>query len=185
MIWTFAENNSKNTDDVNLGQYKPTGKFYEDTEAVSKLMGIHLHPGLRPVLWEKEKPMEFHDEEDGKEPEEKPVTTVKFDKHRLDKNSMKVLFHVLPSSTVKTLKFMNNGITPSQFDSLVDYLNQTPVIQTVFFDWNPLYKEDYKKLEKDEDVLYHREGEEASKIARFVAPDSKVSHSSNPLTPIA
>lgn len=93
MIWTFADNQKKNTDDINLGTYKLTGKFYNDAEAISKLMGIQLHPGLRPVLWEKESNHIFQDVEEGKEQEDKPVTSLKFDKHRLDKNSMKVLFH--------------------------------------------------------------------------------------------
>jgi hypothetical protein len=85
MIWTFAENEAKNTDDVNLNQYKLTGKFYDDVEAICKLMGIKVHPALRPVLWQKQKLQEFRDEDDAKEAEDKAVTTVRFDKHRLDK----------------------------------------------------------------------------------------------------
>lgn len=102
MIWTYSDCNGKNTDDVNLAQYKLTGKFYADCEALCKLMNIKVHPALRPVLWEKEKPL--FEQEDAKV-EEKEVEVVKFDKHRIDKNSMKVLFHCLPVSQVKTLKF--------------------------------------------------------------------------------
>ena len=174
MIWTFQASDNKNTDDVNLAQHKPTGNFYNDAEAICKLMGIEVHPALRPVLWEKEKKIEFVEEEDNKEAEEKPLTVIKFDKHRIDKNTLKCLFHLLPSSTVKTLKFSNNGITPSKFDSILNYLFQTPTIQTVFYDWNPLYKEDFRKLDKEEDVIYQRAEDEPSRFAKFIGPNSKI-----------
>ena len=174
MIWTFQSNEAKNTDDVNLAQYKMTGKFYEDAEALFNLLGVQIHPALRPVLWEVEKKVEFVEQEENKEPEPEPITVVKFDKHRIDKNTMKVLFHMLPTSQVKTLKFTNNGISPSQFDALISNLNQTPTIQTVFFDWNPLYKEDFRGLDNKEEWLYQRPEEEESKFVKFVAPESKI-----------
>jgi hypothetical protein len=175
MIWTFGDSEAKNTDDVNLGQYKLTGKFHDDAAAICKLMDIQIHPALRPVLWEKQKVIEFKDEdEEDKESEEKPLSIIKFDKHRIDKNTIKALFHILPSSSVKTLKFCNNGISPLQFDVLIERLNATSTIQTVFFDWNPLYKEDFRKLPKDEEVFHQRGEEEPSYFARFTAPDSKL-----------
>jgi Ran GTPase-activating protein (RanGAP) involved in mRNA processing and transport len=75
---------------------------------------------------------------------------------------------------VKTLKFSNNGISPTQLDSLVDHLHQVPNIQTLFFDWNPLYKDGFRKLGKDEDVFYHRGEDEPSRYARFTSPESKL-----------
>lgn len=105
MIWTFKSNEAKETSDVNLAPYKLTGKVYEDAEQVCKLMGVHVHPALRPVLWKKEKIVQYNQEGEEIEPEVKPVTIIKFDKHRIDKNTIKALFHVIPSSTVKTLKF--------------------------------------------------------------------------------
>jgi hypothetical protein len=175
MIWTFADSENKATDDINLAQYKLTGKFYDDINGVCKLMGIQVHPALRPVLWEKQKLRQFNEEaEDGKEPEEKPISIIKFDKHRIDKNSLKALFHILPNSTVKTLKFCNNGISPSQFDSLLAHLASTPTIQTVFFDWNPLYKEDFRKLPAGDSPFYERPKEEPSRFAKFVGAESKI-----------
>lgn len=53
-------------------------------------------------------------------------------------------------------------------------MNQVPAIQTVFFDWNPIYKEGFRLLEKDEEVLYERAEDEQSKFASFVSPESKV-----------
>ena len=175
MIWTFAESNGKNTDEVNLTAFKPTGKFYDDAAAVCKLLGVKVHPALRPVLWEKEKPVIFHDdEEEAKEAHEKDLATLKLDKHRLDKNSLKALFYILPTSTVRTLKFSNNGITPSQFDNISEHILQIPTIQTLFFDWNPIHKEDYTKLDKNADVYYKRSDTEPSRFAKFFSPESKL-----------
>lgn len=136
-------------------------------------MNIHVHPALRPVLWEVEKPI-VPEGEDAKEPEEKPVTVVKFDRHRLDKNTLKALFHLIPQSQVRTVKFSNNGITPEQFDKIIEYLYQTPALSTVFFDWNPLYKEDFRDLGKDDEILYQRGEEEESKFVKFVSEGSRI-----------
>lgn len=77
------------------------------------------------------------------------------------------------------MKFSNNGFTPAHFDYLVDHILQVPTIQTVFFDWNPIYKEDFRSLPKGEDVIYHREENEPSRFAKFTAPESKVSYIQN------
>jgi hypothetical protein len=53
-------------------------------------------------------------------------------------------------------------------------LNQAPTIQTVFFDWNPIYKEDFRVLDKDQEVLYQRAEDEPSKFASFVSPESRI-----------
>ena len=105
MIWNYTECNNKDTEEANIAQYKLTGTFYADVEAVCKLMGIKVHPGMRPVLWEKEPPLFVNEEEGEDQKEEKEIEVVKFDKHRIDKNSLKALFYVLPGSQVKTLKF--------------------------------------------------------------------------------
>ena len=48
-IWTFSENDQAETvDSPELKAFKPTGKFYEDIENVSKIMGIKVHPALKP-----------------------------------------------------------------------------------------------------------------------------------------
>ena len=57
---------------------------------------------------------------------------------------------------------------------MIENLNQTPTIQTVFFDWNPLYKEDFRSLSEEEDIFYQREGDEPSRFSQFVSPESKI-----------
>jgi len=137
-------------------------------------MSIQVHPALRPVLWEVEKPEFNLEEEDAKEPEVKPVTVVKFERHRIDKNTMKAFFHLIPQSVVRTVKFSNNGITPSQFDKILEHLYQTPALSTVFFDWNPLYKEDFRTLVDANDYRYERPEDEPSRFAKLVSQESRI-----------
>lgn len=90
-------------------------------------------------------------------------------KHRIDKNSMKCLFTCLPFSPgIHTLKFSNNGFTQQQFSLLIDYLSaeskssdSNSVLacptQHLFFDWNPLYKNNYELGKGDRNELFERE----------------------------
>ncbi len=95
---------------MDLKAFKPQGKFYEDADTICKLFNIKTHPALRAPA---------HPENE----EQKEVTTVNFNKHRIDKNSMKVLFYTLPASpNVHTLKFTNNGLTQRQMSLLTDYM---------------------------------------------------------------
>ena len=95
-IWTFRECEAVETEAIDIKGFKPQGKFYEDADTICKLFGIKPHPGLRPHA---------HSGEGKDEHESKEVTVVNFNKHRIDKNSMRVLFFALPSSpNVQTLK---------------------------------------------------------------------------------
>lgn len=46
-IWTFAENQNINTDNIDLKQFKPTGKFFDDVENLCKIYNIKVHPALK------------------------------------------------------------------------------------------------------------------------------------------
>lgn len=172
MIWQFKDANAKDTADVNLGGYKCTGKFYEDALEVTKLLGIELHPALREPTWEIEKNEiekrleEAADDEEVKE--EKVVTTIKFDRHRIDKNTLKALFHILPTSSVHTLKFSNNGFTPTQFDELVEYLRSDAcTAPNIYLDWNPIYKENFRDLPPIDSPEYEYADDETHHITKL------------------
>lgn len=53
-------------------------------------------------------------------------------------------------------------------------MHNVPNIQTVFFDWNPLYKENFRTLPKGEDPIYTRADDEPSRFVKFVNHDSKI-----------
>ena len=130
-IWTFRENEAVETEHTDIKAFKAVGKIFEDTEALSKLFGIKVHPALKPQTWQNAG--EGHQEEAA----HKEVTTLNFNKHRIDKNSAKVLFMSLPASpNLQTLKyvvsaksysafrFTNNGLTHAQLSILIDYMCQ-------------------------------------------------------------
>ena len=50
-IWTFKESEQAETDNVDLKQFKPTGKFYDDVETLCKLFSIRVHPALKPTIY--------------------------------------------------------------------------------------------------------------------------------------
>ena len=50
-IWRYDECNEASTDGVNMKEYKPTGQFYTDANALCTLFGIKPHPVFRePVI---------------------------------------------------------------------------------------------------------------------------------------
>jgi len=102
-IWTFKENDEKEYNEADLTkQFKPTAKIHDDLETVCRIMGTRMHPAFRAL----KPPPPREDGETGEPPEKaKEITTLTFSKHRIDRNSMKALFLVLPHApTLHTLK---------------------------------------------------------------------------------
>ena len=50
-IWTFKDNDQTETDNIDLKTFKPTGKFYDDIELLSKMFNVKVHPALKPVVY--------------------------------------------------------------------------------------------------------------------------------------
>ena len=99
-IWTFRECEAVETDGIDLKAFKPAGKFYEDAEALCKTFNIKVHPSLRnPHQGQAEGGAATAHEE------VKEISQITFNKHRIDRNSMRVLFFSLPASpNIQTLK---------------------------------------------------------------------------------
>lgn len=142
-IWTYSENQSIDTDKVDLKPFKPTGKFFDDVNTLIKLFGIKTHPALRLSTYRNDhggSSHQSHNEEDGKE-----VAALTFYKYRLDKNTLRATFLCLPSAQIiQTLKFSNNGLTHSQMLLLLHYLSEDNCpVTNLFLDWNPIYSDDF------------------------------------------
>jgi len=67
-------------------------------------------------------------------------------KYRLDKNTLRATFLCLPpAQTILTLKLSNNGLTISQFNTLIHYLGEDSCpITNLFLDWNPIYTDEFQ-----------------------------------------
>lgn len=46
-IWSFEHNESVEIDKVDLKPYKPTGKFFADTQTLMGFFKVITHPALR------------------------------------------------------------------------------------------------------------------------------------------
>jgi len=75
------------------------GKFFEDADTLCKTYHLKTHPALRnPNL---------NQAEGAASDEVKEVSQISFNKHRVDRNSMRVLFFSLPASpNIQTLKYV-------------------------------------------------------------------------------
>lgn len=95
-IWTFHANDSVPCPDIEPKQFKTTSNFWDDVELLCKNLSIKVHPAIKkPVKPEtadaSEATVEKKEEEVKKE-----QSTLTFNKHRLDRNTLKVLFFLLP-----------------------------------------------------------------------------------------
>jgi len=96
-LWTFKDNETIETDKVDLKPFKATGKFFDDVQTLAKLFNVRVHPALRESSYR-------HDQADSDEPT-REVTALSFMKHRLDRNSLRTMFICLPpAQNIQTLK---------------------------------------------------------------------------------
>lgn len=93
-IWSFAANESVETEKVDLKPFKPTGRFFDDVITLSKMFNIKIHPALRESTYRV-----------GESEESKDIIALQFMKHRLDRNSLRAMFICLPPAQhIQTLK---------------------------------------------------------------------------------
>lgn len=98
-IWTFNDNESVETEKVDLKPFKPTGRFFDDILTLTKLFNIKVHPALREST--------YVSKTDDNERDEaiRDITALQFNKHRLDRNSLRAMFLCLPPAlNIQTLK---------------------------------------------------------------------------------
>ena len=104
-IWTFKANERVQCPDIEPKQFKSTTNFYEDVEMLCKNLQIKVHPALKKPVKPQSVESSARTEEKKEEESKKEHNQLIFNKHRLDKNSMKVLFFLLPFyPTFHTLK---------------------------------------------------------------------------------
>lgn len=81
-IWNFQDNEAIETEKVEMKTYKPTGKFFVDSQFLVKLFGIQTHPAIKESTY---KPKGSNLLED------KEISVLTFYKYRLDCNTLRVM----------------------------------------------------------------------------------------------
>jgi hypothetical protein len=86
-----------------MKHYKPTGKFFDDVEILCGMYNVKVHPALKqPSLrhgHDDANALSVNQSNEGGIHADKDHGTLTFYKHRVDKNSMKVLFKCLESTS--------------------------------------------------------------------------------------
>lgn len=100
-IWTFPDNESVETDKVDMKPFKPTARFFDDVITLTKMFNIKIHPALRESTY-----VQKQDENEQQHEEAiRDITALTFNKHRLDRNSLRTMFICLPpAQNIQTLK---------------------------------------------------------------------------------
>jgi hypothetical protein len=102
-----------------MDSYKQKGRIYEDINAYYDLMGILCHPGLR------------------QQKEHTEPAMFSFSNTLVDINTLKILFSILPSSKITTLKFSSNNFIITNMEYLIEnLLNKQNSIYNFIFEWN-------------------------------------------------
>ena len=93
-----------------ISNYKLKGKFYDDALYFYDLIGTGPHPSFKSVV--------------GKEFTMPTVLSI----HNIlvDINTLKILFTLLPSSKITTLKFSSNSLTLQNLEFLINSLLNKP-----------------------------------------------------------
>ena len=104
-----------------ISNYKLKGKFYDDALYFYDLIGTGPHPSFKSVV--------------GKE--FTMPTVLSFQNILVDINTLKILFTLLPSSKITTLKFSSNSLTLQNLEFLINsLLNKPNNVYNFTFEWN-------------------------------------------------
>jgi hypothetical protein len=118
-FWSYDMSQIFDLKQETLDNFRTKGRIYEDINSLFDLMGMTAHPGLKPT----------------KEYSEPSVFS--FENIFVDLNTLKILFTILPSSKVTTLKFNRNIFTYKNLDFLIDnLLKGKNNIYSFVFEWN-------------------------------------------------
>jgi len=98
--------------------YKKKGKFYEDGLYFYEHIGIGAHPAIKATQ--------------GIQP-----SVISFQNVLVDINTIKILFFLLPSSKVISLRFSSNKFNLQNLEFLIDnFFSQENSINTIIYEWN-------------------------------------------------
>ena len=119
-FWAYDVCNDYNIPDEIFTTYKQKGKFFEDAAYFyESLIGTGPHPSLK------------------NKPNSQDSPILSFNNILVDINTIKIIFHLFPSSKITTLKFCNNNFNIKALESLINNLLTKPNnIYNFTYEWN-------------------------------------------------
>ena len=141
-FWNYNHCNEIEVDPKALSGIKFKGKLYEELQNLyTTFLNSAVHPCLIKIIQEIDE--EENDENKNKEEEEeddnnnKNIKELIFNAIRIDQNTIKFMFMILPKTTIVSLKISNNNLTLNNFNLLIDNLITKPNnIYCFKFEWN-------------------------------------------------
>ena len=141
-FWNYNHCNEIEVDPKALSGIKFKGKLYEELQNLyTTFLNSAVHPCLIKIIQEIDE--EENDENKNKEEEEeddnnnKNIKELIFNAIRIDQNTIKFMFMILPKTTIVSLKISNNNLTLNNFNLLIDNLiNKPNNIYCFKFEWN-------------------------------------------------
>ena len=141
-FWNYNHCNEIEVDQKALSGIKFKGKLYEELQNLyTTFLNSAVHPCLIKIIQEIDE--EENDENKNKEEEEeddnnnKNIKELIFNAIRIDQNTIKFMFMILPKTTIVSLKISNNNLTLNNFNLLIDNLiNKPNNIYCFKFEWN-------------------------------------------------
>ena len=141
-FWNYNHCNEIEVDQKALSGIKFKGKLYEELQNLyTTFLNSAVHPCLIKIMQEIDE--EENDENKNKEEEEeddnnnKNIKELIFNAIRIDQNTIKFMFMILPKTTIVSLKISNNNLTLNNFNLLIDNLiNKPNNIYCFKFEWN-------------------------------------------------
>ena len=120
-FWSYEVSEHFNLTPEIISNYKLKGKFYDDALYFYDLIGTGIHPSFKSVM--------------GKE--FTAPTVLSFQNIFVDINTLKILFTLIPSSKITTLRFSSNNLSLSNLEFLINsLLNKPNNIYNFTFEWN-------------------------------------------------
>jgi hypothetical protein len=141
-FWNYNHCNEIEVEQKALSGIKFKGKLYEELQNLyTTFLNSAVHPSLIKIIQEIDE--EENDENKNKEEEEeddnnnKNIKELIFNAIRIDQNTIKFMFMILPKTTIVSLKISNNNLTLNNFNLLIDNLiNKPNNIYCIKFEWN-------------------------------------------------
>ena len=141
-FWNYNHCNEIEVEQKALSGIKFKGKLYEELQNLyTTFLNSAVHPCLIKTVQEIDE--EENDENKNKEEEEeddnnnKNIKELIFNAIRIDQNTIKFMFMILPKTTIVSLKISNNNLTLNNFNLLIDNLiNKPNNIYCFKFEWN-------------------------------------------------
>ena len=117
-FWSYEICEKFNLTEDMFNNYKKKGKFYDDGMYFYEQIGTGAHPAIKATQ--------------GTVP-----TVISFQNVLVDLNTLKILFYLLSTSKVTTLRFSSNKFNLSNLDFMIDsLLNKPNGIYNLTYEWN-------------------------------------------------